>query len=381
MITFVSFFFLELLIVLVTINVNISFCNGSSYTGCIQSERQALLNFKQDLTDLWNQLASWVVDGDCCKWTGVVCNNPTGHVAELNLQDSDLGGKINPSLHNLKHLIHLDLSDVIPSWFWKSLSQFTNFNLSHPNHTQIHGEIPPLTDTAGDIVSLDLCSNILSGLLPPISFDVNALFLSNNALSGSISQFLCFGMNESKTTKFLNLGNNLFSGELPAENQFVGSVPTWIGGRFSSMKILDLHSNKFYGLQPVELCRLATLQILDLAYNNLSGSIPRCINNFSAVVAVDLLQSNRMFYFENITWTQFVLYAFLVKRGIEYEYSTILNLVRVIDLSKNNFAGEIPREVTSLTALQSLNLSHNSLSGRIPENIGAMLEMESIDFS
>ncbi|KAK2639691.1 hypothetical protein Ddye_027486 [Dipteronia dyeriana] len=798
----VSFFLLELLIVIVTINI--SFCNGSSYVGCIESDRQALLTFKHDLTDRSNRLASWLGDGDCCEWNGVVCNNHTGHVIKLNLQsrwesDADyeayerslLVGKINPSLFNLKNLIHLDLnsnkfegmispqlgnltnlqyldlsnnpelhvenlvwmygasllkhldlsgvdlsrasewllninslsslvylrlsncqlppfsriqianfsslttldlsdnpfynsfipswvfglnhlgsldlsfdyfqgpipnglgnltslkhldlsfnffnssiptwlsrfssleylflgfnnlqgriprsfrklcnlrsicisyvnlsqnmseileifsecvadrleyldlshnhffgpltdqlgqfknletldlhensiigpiptslgklssikdlvfsfnklngtlsqnhfanltrltsfdvsenlltlkvnhdwvppfqlsslilrschvgphfpawlrsqkslsnldmsnakiSDVIPNWLWKSLSQFTSLNLSH---NQIHGEIPHLADQR-DIDLLDLSSNKLSGLLPPISFDVNALYLSNNALSGSISQFLCFGMNNSKTTEILNLENNFFSGELPncwmnwqylhvlnlmnnefvgslptsigilsslqllilrknslsgvipfvslenctnletldaAENHFVGYVPTWIGERFSSMKILNLRSNKFHGHLPVELCRLASLQILDLAYNNLSGSIPRCISNFNAMVTVDHSESNGLNYFGNKTGIQFLLHELLVRKGIEYEYSTILNLVRIIDLSKNNFSGEIPREVTSFTALQSLNLSHNSLTGRIPENIGAMGEIESIDFS
>ncbi|KAK2639692.1 hypothetical protein Ddye_027487 [Dipteronia dyeriana] len=797
--TFVSFFFFELIIVTVTINVNISFSNGSSYVGCIQSERQALLSFKQDLTDPSNRLASWVGDGDCCKWTGVVCNNLTGHVVELNLQyrwesaDADemsmLFGKINPSLHNLKHLIHLDLSlnnfegmippqlgnlsnlqflnlsynsyelydenllwisnlsslkhldlsdvdlskasnwllninslpslvllrlkhcglqhfsqmqnanfsslttldlsfndfnffipswvfglihldfldlnfaslegpipyrlgnltslkhldlslnhfnssipncfsnfsrleylsvrgnnfqgkiprsmerlcnlrsfvisnvnlnqnmteileilsgcvanrlelldlsgnqifghltgevgqfknleflyidensivgpiphslgklssikyldfsfnklngtvsenhfanltrlkdfdasqnlltlkvnfywvppfqleslnlrsclvgphfplwlrsqkslydldisnakisDVIPSWFWKSLSQFTNLNLSH---NQIYGEIPPLTDTS-HISSLDLSSNKLSGLLPPITFDVNALFLSNNALSGSISQFLCFGVNESKSMEILKLENNFFFGELPdcwriwqyivvlnlgnnkftgslptsmrilsslrsltihknslsgitpfvslqncsnlekldaAENQFVGYIPRWIGERFPSMKILDLRSNKLHGILPVEFCHLASLQIFDISYNNLSGSIPRCIYNFSKMVTLNSQETNDMYYLGNRILVLQDL--FLVRKGIDYEYSTILNLVRAIDLSSNNFSGEIPREVTSLAALQSLNLSHNSLTGRIPENVGAMRDMESIDFS
>ncbi|XP_044474346.1 receptor-like protein EIX2 [Mangifera indica] len=53
----------------------------------------------------------------------------------------------------------------------------------------------------------------------------------------------------------------------------------------------------------------------------------------------------------------------------------------MIDLSKNNFFGEILVEVTDLLELQSLNLSHNSFTGRIPGNIGAMSFLESIDFS
>ena len=68
-------------------------------------------------------------------------------------------------------------------------------------------------------------------------------------------------------------------------------------------------------------------------------------------------------------------------KGTAVEYDTILNLVRYIDLSHNNFSGEIPTEVMSLGALQSLNLSHNSFTGRIPSSIGAMSALESIDLS
>ncbi|KAL5735939.1 hypothetical protein ACOSP7_030400 [Xanthoceras sorbifolium] len=125
----------------------------------------------------------------------------------------------------------------------------------------------------------------------------------------------------------------------------------------------------------MELCRLSSLQIVDLAYNNLSGNIPSCINNFTAMVTMNHSASNNIYYI-----LHFVEHASLVRRGTEYEYSTILNLVRAIDLSKNNISREIPREVTSLAALQSLNLSHNSLTGRIPHNIGVMREIEDIDF-
>lgn len=82
---------------------------------CIEREKQALLSFKRSLDDPSNLLSSWdaAVD-DCCKWEGVVCNNLTGHISELHLQSADLvsrlGGKLNPSLLNLKHLMFLDLS-------------------------------------------------------------------------------------------------------------------------------------------------------------------------------------------------------------------------------------------------------------------------------
>ena len=72
--------------------VDIGFCIGrSTYVGgCIESERQALLTFKQDLNDSSNRLASWIGDGDCCNWAGVVCDNFTGHVIQLRLGNPHL---------------------------------------------------------------------------------------------------------------------------------------------------------------------------------------------------------------------------------------------------------------------------------------------------
>ncbi|KAL5804786.1 hypothetical protein ACOSQ3_031586 [Xanthoceras sorbifolium] len=332
------------------------------------------------------------------------------------------------------------MSSVVVAFLFFQLLSIATINFSFCNGSTY--EIPKFT-YAGQIAELDLSSNKFFGPLPYISFDVRSILdLSNNALNGSIFQFLCYGMDESKTTSILSLENNSLSGEVPdcwmnwkylnvlnldnneftgnlppsmgnlnalqslilrknnfsgvipfvsfencielevldaAENQFAGNVLTWLAKRFSGMKILKLRSNNFQGLLPKKLCQLSSLQILDLACNNLSGNIPSCINNFSAMVTVDHSISNDISYFSGRI--NFGEHASLVRRGIEYEYFTILNLVGVIDLSKNNFSGEIPREVTALKALQLLNLSHNSLTGRIPENIGAMREIQLIDFS
>ncbi|KAF3959710.1 hypothetical protein CMV_015506 [Castanea mollissima] len=67
------------------------FCTGLSELRCIDTERQALLNFKQHLIDPSNRLSSWTAHGDCCQWEGVVCHNDhnvTGHVHELHLRTS-----------------------------------------------------------------------------------------------------------------------------------------------------------------------------------------------------------------------------------------------------------------------------------------------------
>ena len=164
-----------------------------------------------------------------------------------------------------------------------------------------------------------------------------------------------------------------------SENQFAGSIPSWIGQRHSSLIVLNLRSNNFFGHIPKELCNLTSLQILDLSQNKLFGSIPRCVNNFSAMASISQNNLQDLLVVDGDTMD--FERASLVIKGQVREYSTNLRLVRTLDLSKNYLSGEIPQEVTSLQGLQSLNFSFNILTGRIPENIGDMVSLESLDFS
>ena len=55
---------------------------------CIESEREALVEFKHSLIVESEWLSSWGdEDGkkECCKWQGVQCSNTTGHVVKLDL--------------------------------------------------------------------------------------------------------------------------------------------------------------------------------------------------------------------------------------------------------------------------------------------------------
>ncbi|KAF2322525.1 hypothetical protein GH714_017480 [Hevea brasiliensis] len=61
-------------------------CHESLSAGCIESEREALLQFKFGLKDPSNQLSSWGGDANCCGWSRVICDNLTSHVIELHLR-------------------------------------------------------------------------------------------------------------------------------------------------------------------------------------------------------------------------------------------------------------------------------------------------------
>ncbi|XP_022764322.1 LRR receptor-like serine/threonine-protein kinase FLS2 [Durio zibethinus] len=424
---------------------------------CIQSERQALLKFKQDLIDTSNMLANWTSYGDCCNWVGVVCNN--GHVTGLQLGRSQgvceskgkaearvrhkLGGKLNPSLLDLKHLSCLDLSyntfepTPIPAWFWNLTSNLHYLNISG---NQFQGNIPDFSTTSHCSVVLDFSFNNFTGPLLTMSFNVTALDLSHNAMSGTISHFLCIRMVQLMKLEVLNLSNNLFSGEIPdcwenwpklvaiefcnnnfsgeipssmgaltslqslhlrnnnlvdvvpsslrnctelltvdlGANHLSGEIPPWMGESLSKLIIISLQTNRFHGPIPEEFCALSRLQILDLSHNNLSGKIPSCIRNLSAMVSRNTSDGKISYKTSKGCFFDSMV---LVMKGMVLNYSTTLKLIKLVDLSGNNLSGEIPEEVTSLIGLTSLNLSNNRLVGRIPDNIGDMVLLECVDLS
>ncbi|MFS7958124.1 putative transferase [Helianthus anomalus] len=73
----------------------------------------------------------------------------------------------------------------------------------------------------------------------------------------------------------------------------------------------------------------------------------------------------------------------LVKwKGKERSFErTGLQLLKSIDISRNNLSGKLPCEITSLYDLASLNLSINKLHGEIPKDIGQLKSLQSLDLS
>ncbi|KAF2320773.1 hypothetical protein GH714_030638 [Hevea brasiliensis] len=53
---------------------------------CKESEREALLKFKEGFKNHFGYFSSWKAEEDCCQWERVGCNNETGHVIALDLQ-------------------------------------------------------------------------------------------------------------------------------------------------------------------------------------------------------------------------------------------------------------------------------------------------------
>ncbi|KAL6320607.1 hypothetical protein AAG906_008607 [Vitis piasezkii] len=347
---------------------------------------------------------------------------PSFQLEELLMSSCQMGPKFPTWLQTQTSLRNLDISksgivDIAPTWFWKWASHIEWIYLSD---NQISGDLSGvwLNNT---IIYLN--SNCFTGLLPAVSPNVTVLNMANNSFSGPISHFLCQKLKGRSKLEALDLSNNDLSGELPlcwkswqslthvnlGNNNFSGKIPDSISSLFSlkalhlqntglsgsipsslrdctSLGLLDLSGNKLLGNVPnwigelaaLKICQLSSLIVLDVSDNELSGIIPRCLNNFSLMAAIETPED----LFTDLDHSNYELEGLVlmtVGRGLEYK--GILKYVRMVDLSSNNFSGSIPTELSQLIGLRFLNVSKNHLMGRIPEKIGRMTSLLSLDLS
>ncbi|WCJ21807.1 disease resistance family protein / LRR family protein [Euphorbia peplus] len=416
-----------------------SLCNGDLVINCISAERAALLALKNGLSDPSARLSSWVGD-DCCRWTGIECNNQTGNVVKLDLRNPFhftsldvyelsekqledyrglcLGGELNSSLLNLKYLSYLDLSlnnfegIEIPEF----LGLFRNLRYLNLSYSSFSGNVPPRIGDLLDLQYLDLNGNSYT------LFGVSGLYVDNPEwLSGLSSlKYLDLGSIQINSSEgvWLNAVNKMPSLQelhlhecelsdilvtLPfvnftsllvldlSKNSFNSSVPEWLFNLTSLVK-LDLSLNSFSGLISSGFSNLASLQDLDLSLNGYIGgqllassfgnlcilkNLKLAKNEFHGQIS-DLLRGFSVCSSPKLV--SFELNSNQFNGELPDLFGNLQNL-RVLDFGYNSFWGSIPSSIGNLSSLEVLYLHSNKMNGSIPKSFGQLSKLVDLNLN
>ena len=159
-----------------------------------------------------------------------------------------------------------------------------------------------------------------------------------------------------------------------AFNNLTGTLPAKLGD-LSELEILHLGSNNLTGILPPALGNLSNLETLNLGFNDIRGSVPASFGSLSNLRSLTLNENRlgNLFGLPTGGWTAF-------NSRIPAELGQLANLQRLY-LQNNELNGRIPPELGNLSSLLVLNLSGNRLSGEPPSELGNLTTLTSMNLS
>lgn len=205
------------------------------------------------------------------------------------------------------------------------------------------GRIDPAIGKLSELTELSIVPGRIIGSLPP-----------------SISQL--------KELRFLAISRNFISGAIPATL-----------GELRNLKTLDLSYNQLTGEIPRSIGTLPGLTNVILCHNRLSGPVPHFAsqtltrldlkrNDLSGSLAADSLPSSLQYL--SLSWNRL--------SGPVDQLLTRLNQLNFLDLSLNQFSGQIPGRVFSFP-LSNLQLQRNLFTGSVqPDD---QVKIKTVDLS
>ncbi|XP_019159895.1 PREDICTED: probable LRR receptor-like serine/threonine-protein kinase At4g36180 [Ipomoea nil] len=292
----------------------------------------------------------------------------------------------NNSLEGQLHLQHLNTSilwmDVsenqlrgrLEENLGRKLPYMTTLNLSM-NH--FVGFVPSSFCNMSGLVQLDLSNNFFDGEIAKemVSGCLNSLrvlILSGNRFHGQI-----FSTDFNMTTlSVLHLEDNQFSGTITnaistsylelldaSNNHFSGEVH-WISNMTHLITLL-IQNNSLTGRFP---CKIPALNHLDVSHNSLSGALLPCKYEINHL----LLHSNKFTGPIPETLLHWPLLTLNIRdNNLSGNIPSVTRAesLRVLLLGGNQLNGSFPNQLCSLQKISLLDLSHNNFFGEIPQCI------------
>uniref|UniRef100_A0A0E0NA29 non-specific serine/threonine protein kinase n=1 Tax=Oryza rufipogon TaxID=4529 RepID=A0A0E0NA29_ORYRU len=348
----------------------------------------------------------------------------------INVSSNSFSGRFpSSSWEEMENLVVLNASNnsftgPMPTFFCIRSSSFAMLDLSY-NH--FSGNLPPEIGNCSSLRLLKAGHNSLRGTLPDELFNVTSLehlSFPNNGLQGVLDGA---GMIKLRNLVVLDLGFNMFSGNIPDSigklkrleeihlhhNSMAGELTPAIGS-CTNLKALNLGSNNFSGeLGKVNFSKLSSLKSLHVSYNSFAGTIPESVYTCSNLNALQL--SFNKFHGQlsfRITNLKSLTYLSLA----ENSFTNISNTLQILKSSRDlttlliggNFRdeeisddktvdgfenlkvlamencplfGNIPIWISKLKNLEMLFLFNNHLSGSIPVWISTLNSLFYLDLS
>lgn len=258
---------------------------------------------------------------------------------------------------------------------------------------RLDGTIPSSLGNISSLKEIWIQSNSLSGPLPPEIFSIPGLFdfeVSNNLLDGTIPA----NIGSATALKYLCINNNNISGTIPPSLGSIhglitldahalslhGTMPSSLGA-LKNAAFISFQSNYLTGPIPHHLF-IKGLALLDLSYNNFSGTIPREVGDMNRLVSLSLNANNLTSRLPSELGLLTSLYQLIVadNRLSGTLPSTLANLMqlKVFDVGKNQLTGTLPDGMFEWTALTEVSLIMNKFTGQLSSRVGNWHNLRSL---
>ncbi|KAK1291169.1 LRR receptor-like serine/threonine-protein kinase RPK2 [Acorus calamus] len=309
----------------------------------VDSDKEALLDFKNSVSDPTGLLSGWNPAGPGpCSWPGVGCDSDS-RVSSLNITGCSGGLSTSPDRFVGLRRTCSGGSGRLSGRLPPSIGRLTELKVLSLPFNGFFGAVPDEIWGLESLEVIDLEANAISEAKTLGSDGLRVLNLARNRLKGpSLDRVSAAGLRCANLEE-LDLSGNALTGGIP-------------GGLGSCVKLrsLMLHSNSFDEVVPADLGHLKNLEILDVSRNSLSGPIPAELGNcltLSVLVLSDSFgESDDYNYFQG---------------GIS-ESITSLPKLRILWAPRATLEGAIPGNWGDCDSLEMVNLGGNLLSGEVP---------------